>query len=226
MLEFKGNVVKQVTTQVTAFGRRSTDPWSEDQPIRSALFSEEQLARHAMSLADSHMVSRRAKPVVSLLQRMRDNASVLGECYLSLSQAAASGGPMSPASEWLIDNFHTLEENTRLAHRDLPRSYFSQLPKLGPGALAGHPRIFAIVWAYVAHTDSLFHPDQLARYISAYERRKALTLGELWAVPINLRILLIENARRQAQLLVAATRHRQQGDELADQLLGLQKEGS
>ena len=223
MLEFKGNVVKQVTTQVTAFGRRSTDPWSEDQPIRSALFSEEQLARHAMSLADSHMVSRRAKPVVSLLQRMRDNASVLGECYLSLSQAAASGGPMSPASEWLIDNFHTLEENTRLAHRDLPRSYFSQLPKLGPGALAGHPRIFAIVWAYVAHTDSLFHPDQLARYISAYERRKALTLGELWAVPINLRILLIENARRQAQLLVAATRHRQQGDELADQLLGLDR---
>ena len=65
MLEFKGNVVKQVTTQVTAFGRRSTDPWSEDQPIRSALFSEEQLARHAMSLADSHMVSRRTRPMVS-----------------------------------------------------------------------------------------------------------------------------------------------------------------
>lgn len=216
-------MVKQVPTQVTVTGRRSTDPWSDAQPIRSDLFSEEQLARHAMSLADSHMVSRRTRPMVSLLRRMRDNAIILGECYLSLSEAAANGGQISPASEWLIDNFHTLEENTRLARRDLPRGYFGQLPKLGPGALAGHPRIFAIVWAYVAHTDSFFHPDQLARYISAYERRKALTLGELWAVPINLRIMLIENARRQAQLLVTATRHRQQADQLADQLLGLDR---
>lgn len=204
--------------------RRSREPWTDGEPIRSALFSDEQLARHAISLADSHITTRRAAPVVSLLKRLQDNAEVLGECYLTLTQAAASGVTMSPAAEWLIDNFHILEQNTRTVRRDLPRSYFSQLPKLASGFLAGHPRIFAIMWAYVAHTDALFDPDQLARYISAYERRKALTLGELWAVAINLRILLIENARRQGELLVRATRHRQQADELADRLIGLDAE--
>ena len=109
----------------------------------------------------------------------------------------------------------------RQVRRDLPRSYFDELPKLGPGFLAGHPRIFAIIWAYVAHTDSLFKPEQLASYIKSYERRKALTLGELWAVAINLRILLIENARRQAELLDRATRDRRQADQLADRLLGI-----
>lgn len=204
-----------------ASGRRSHDPWTDEQPIRSALFSQEQLARHAMSLADSHLVSQRATPVVSLLRRLKENARVLGECYLRLSSAAASGAVISPASEWLIDNFHILEENTRQVRRDLPRSYFDELPKLGPGFLAGHPRIFAIMWAYVAHTDSLFKPEQLASYIKSYERRKALTLGELWAVAINLRILLIENARRQAELLDRATRDRRQADQLADRLLGI-----
>ena len=64
-----------------ASGRRSHDPWTDEQPIRSALFSQEQLARHAMSLADSHLVSQRATPVVSLLRRLKENARVLGECY-------------------------------------------------------------------------------------------------------------------------------------------------
>lgn len=77
------------------------------------------------------------------------------------------------------------------------------------------------MWAYVSHTDSHFDPDQLADYIRSYERRKALTLGELWAVAINLRILLIENARRAAVAVSGATRARQQADDLADRLLGL-----
>ncbi len=209
-------------TQVLAFGGRSRDPWLDDQPIRSPLFSDEQLARHAMSLADSQIVLERpGAPAIGLLRRLKDNARALGECYRDLSHAAAQGGPLSPASEWLVDNFHVLEENARQVRHDLPRSYFSQLPKLGPGFLVGHPRIFGIMWAYVAHTDSLFEPDQLARYVSAYEQRKALTLGELWAVAINLRILLIENARRQADQLVRATRDRRLADELADELLGL-----
>ena len=198
-----------------------SDPWRDVEPIRSDLFSDEQLARHAISLADSQIEVRRTDPVVSLLARVRANGTELAKCYAELSAAAADDIALSPAAEWLIDNYHTVEENTRQIRRDLPRSYFAQLPKLGPGFLAGHPRIFAIIWAYVAHTDSLLDPEQLARYVAAYQRRKALTLGELWAVAINLRILLIENVRRSSVRIARATHDRQAADELADRLLGL-----
>lgn len=115
------------------------------------------------------------------------------------------------------------EENTRLARRDLPRGYFSQLPKLGPGALAGHPQdLRHRVGLRRAHrrpaTPRPVGPLHLRlRTPQGTDPRR--TLGGAR----HLRILLIENARRQAQLLVAATRHRQQGDELADQLLGLDR---
>lgn len=101
------------STQGLVFGRRSDDPWSDESPIRATLFSAEQLARHAMSLADSQVVLKRARPVFSLLSRMKENARILGQAYRHLSGSAAAGVQLSPAAEWLIDNFHVLEENTR-----------------------------------------------------------------------------------------------------------------
>lgn len=76
------------------------------------------------------------------------------------------------------------------------------------------------MWGYVAHTDSLFDPDQLAEYIRAYETRKPLTLGELWAAAITLRLLLLENLRRIAEQVVSAANDRARADAIADTLLG------
>ncbi len=200
--------------------RRSRDPWGDLRPIRAEQFSDEMFTRHAVSLADSQVTVAHARPVVSLLRRLEQNDRALAEAYGYLMDGVRDGRPLTPASEWLVDNYHIIEENIREIREDLPPGYFRQLPKLGPGFLEGHPRVFGIMWAYVAHTDSTFDPAQLGRYIEAYEARKALTLGELWAVAIHLRILLVENARRVAAAQVEAARQRRAADEVADRLLG------
>ena len=71
-----------------------------------------------------------------------------------------------------------------------PPGYYRQLPKLAEGPFAGYPRVFGLAWAFVAHTDSHFDPDILRRFIAAYQRVQPLTIGELWAVAITLRIVL------------------------------------
>ncbi|SDB80027.1 cyclic beta-1,2-glucan synthetase [Raineyella antarctica] len=202
-------------------GRRSQAPWDDHRIIRAEVYSDELLNHHAVSLADAQVVVPTARPVVSLLKRMKDNHRALSESYRTVMAAIEAGETITPAAEWLVDNFHTLEEHIRQVRHDLPRSYFAELPKLGAGFLEGHPRIFGIMWAYVAHTDSLFDPDQLGVYIRSYESRKALTLGELWAVAINLRILLIENARRVAELVVHSGVGRRAADRVADLVLGV-----
>lgn len=167
------------------------------------------------------MVVPRTRPVVSLLSRMRENERVLAANYDAVMALVDADQPISPGAEWFVDNFHSIEKQVRMVRRDLPRSYFDQLPKLGPGFLEGHPRIFSIMWAYVAHTDSLLDQDQLARYIQAYDSREPLEIGELWAAAINLRVLLVENARRLSTQIVAADRERKLADEVADALLGI-----
>ena len=120
-----------------------------------------------------------------------------------------------------MDNFHVVEEQIREIRDDLPRGFYRQLPKLADGPLEGYPRVFGIAWAFVAHTDSHFDPQTLIRFVQAYQRVQPLTIGELWAVAITLRIVLVENLRRLAARIARSRAARQQADALADRLLGV-----
>jgi cyclic beta-1,2-glucan synthetase len=124
-----------------------------------------------------------------------------------------------PAAEWLLDNYHLVEAQIREIRDDLPVGYYRQLPKLAEGPFAGYPRVFGLAWAFVAHTDSHFDPAALRRFIAAYQRVQPLTIGELWAVAITLRIVLIENLRRLADQITVGRRARTDAQALANRLL-------
>jgi cyclic beta-1,2-glucan synthetase len=146
---------------------------------------------------------------------------VLLQAYRGLAQAIKDERSITPAAEWLVDNFHIVEEQLREIRDDLPKGYYSELPKLAEGHLEGYPRVLGVAWAYIAHTDSRFDPESLRRLVVAYQRVEPLTLGELWAIAISLRILLVENLRRLSEQIVRSRAARQRADELADSLLGL-----
>jgi cyclic beta-1,2-glucan glucanotransferase len=156
-----------------------------------------------------------------LLPRLVDNGRVLLASYRALAGAIREERAITPAAEWLVDNFHIVDDQLREIREDLPRGYYRELPKLATGFLEGYPRVFGIAWAFVAHTDSRFEPDPLRRFVRSYQNVQPLTIGELWAVPITLRILLVENLRRLAERIVRGRAARQEADALADRLLRL-----
>ena len=136
------------------------------------------------------------------------------------SKAINDGRPITPATEWLVDNYHLVEKQIHEIHSDLPPGYYRQLPKLAAGPFAGYPRVFGIAWAFVAHTDSRFDSEMLVRFVRAYQEVQPLTIGELWAVSITLRIVLVENLGRLARQITNSRAERQRADGLADRLLG------
>ena len=146
---------------------------------------------------------------------------MLVAAYRAIAEAIREERAITPAAEWLVDNFHAVEEQIRVIRDDLPPGYYRQLPKLADGPLQGYPRVFGIAWAFVAHTDSRFEPQLLCRFVRAYQKVQPLTIGELWAVAITLRIILVENLRRVAERIARGRGARQDADALADQLLGV-----
>ncbi|PYN56258.1 MAG: glycosyl transferase, partial [Candidatus Rokuibacteriota bacterium] len=155
------------------------------------------------------------------MPRVDDNGRVLREAYRAIAKAIREDRAITPAAEWLVDNFHIVDEQLREIRDDLPAGFYWQLPKLAEGPLAGYPRVYGIAWAFVAHTDSRFDPETLRRFVHAYQRVQPLTIGELWAVAITLRVVLVENLRRLAEAIVRGRAARQEADALADDLLGL-----
>ena len=192
-------------------------------PIRAELFSVERLEQHAESLAGAQRLSPRLRSGRLLTPRLYDNTKVLIETYRAIVRATFEHEQITPAAEWLLDNFHVVDEQIREIKNDLPPGYYRKLPKLVDGPLQGYPRVFGIAWALVAHTDSAFDFQKLTRFVEAYQRVQPLTIGELWAIAITLRITLVENLRRLAEQIVARLAAGQLADKLADRILGTDK---
>ncbi len=192
-----------------------------EDPIRAELFGIERFEQHAESLAAAQPVTTGPGSRRRLATRLRENGRILLELYRSIAVAIRDERAITPAAEWLVDNFHVVEEQIREIRADLPRAFYRQLPKLADGPLEGYPRVFGIAWAFVAHTDSRFDPQMLARFVQAYQRVQPLTIGELWAVAITLRIVLVENLRRAADRIASNRTARRHADALADRLLGV-----
>ncbi len=198
------------------FAGKPVNGWDDNQPVSEEIFGIERARQHARSLAASQKTTPKPIHVHSVIERLKDNASVLLSSYQDVSQAIAAGKPVTPAAEWLIDNYHQVEEQIAQTKADLPQGFYDQLPKLDGGYLAGHPRIFGLVWAHVAHTDSRFDPDLLTDFVNEYQTVEPLTIGELWAVAISLRLMLIENLRRLSLRITAARHSREAADSMAD----------
>ncbi|PCE25957.1 glycosyl transferase [Paraburkholderia acidicola] len=194
-------------------------PWTDTAPVREELFGVERLEQHAQSLAAAQPVTKKPPVVLSLHTRLNDNSAVLLAAYRASAAELESGRGVVPAAEWLLDNYHLVEEQIREIRDDLPHGYYRQLPKLATGPFAGYPRVFGLAWAFVAHTDSHLDPQILRRFIDAYQRVQPLTIGELWAVAITLRIVLIENLRRLTDQITVGRSARADADALTDRLL-------
>jgi cellobiose phosphorylase len=126
------------------------------------------------------------------------NERVLRASHDVVRQAAASGQRVALAAEWLLDNFYVIEQQIVLARRHLSPRFSRELPQLAEGPSAGFPRIYDMALEMISHVDGRVDAETITGFVAAYQGASALTLGELWAFPIMLRLALIENVRRVA----------------------------
>jgi cyclic beta-1,2-glucan synthetase len=187
-------------------------------PIRSEIFGQQRFAQHGHSLGETHRAARARPRSPTFYPRLRSNIEVLREAHAYIGVQAATGYDVSPAAEWLLDNFHLIEAQLTQIREGLPRRYFRELPMLVEESLAGLPRVYGVAWGFVAHTDGDFDEVLLAAYLGAYQETCELKLSELWALPTTLRVVLIENLRRLAERVACNKAAREAANICCDQL--------
>ncbi len=189
----------------------------EKAPIRSELFSLEQLESYAHTLANSHQLTSE-KSSEQLLKRLAENEEILLEVHNLLTASAKENKRITPAGEWLLDNFYLIEEQIYTGKKHLPKGYSKGLPQLAKGPAAGLPRVYDLAVELIAHSDGRVDLKSLYSFTSSYQQVSELKLGELWAIPIMLRLALIENLRRLAALIAKNRINKNLADYWADQM--------
>lgn len=181
--------------------RKPASAWpyaTGEEPLRAELLNAEQMEERGRELSLEHDARASRRTANPLLQRLGQNAEVIRGCCRLLADAIRDNHKVTPAGEWLLDNLYLIDEQIRTARRHLPRRYSWQLPVLDNGPSAGLPRVYDIALKAISHGDGRFDEESLRRFVAAYQENVSLTLGELWAIPIVLRLALVENLRRVA----------------------------
>jgi cyclic beta-1,2-glucan synthetase len=188
----------------------------ERSPIRSDFRTPEEIASLGRDLA----VAKKAQIIgfteLRFPQRLDENERAIISNHNAIAEASRGNQMVTPAAEWLLDHHHTIKETIRQVRRDLPLKFFRQLPSAPVNDTVRLPRMFALTWQYVAHTDSTFSPRSLTSIVEGFQEIDTLTIGEIWAIPAILRYVLIENLRRLSDRVETSRRMRTEANTFAD----------
>ena len=189
-------VIRYTPPQTSSFADNFANNEDCDQTLlRAELFSADQMDQHSKSLANSHVLGK-LNSQDKLLKRLDENEQILIKTCGTLTMSVKAKMRISPSGEWLLDNFYLIENQIRIAKKHLPKGYSRELPILAQGPSSGLPRVYDLALEVISHGDGRIDGETLNRFVEAYQTITPLMIGELWAIPIMLRLALIENLRR------------------------------
>ena len=194
-------------------------PNAKQKPFRREMLSKELLALRAKDLAQENQDKDTNVKGKRLKSRFKENYVVLNTVYFSLSDIAQHNGFLAAGADWLLDNYHVIDEQVREIRRDLPSGYYKALPKITHGEWKGYPRVYRIACDYLEHTDSHIQLDTLTEYINAFQEVSSFKLSELWAIPIMLRLAVVENIRRLSESILSISSQRQESEDLFERII-------
>ncbi|WP_088189035.1 glucoamylase family protein [Desulfosporosinus sp. FKA] len=185
----------------------------KEEPYKDIALHGEDLLKHAEEIARFTANQSAHHPKRTLLPRVRQNIKFLERAYHEITDYAARTKDSIPATEWLLDNYYSLRGLKEEIPKSIPLKFERQLPRISSGDFMGYPRVYALLVELIEHTDSQLQRDTLKAFINAYQVQVPLTSGELWAIPTMLRIVILENIRRLAELIIFTQTERERADQ-------------
>jgi hypothetical protein len=192
---------------------------TKDKPYKDIVLNREDLLSHAEEIARLHAHQETSLPKRTLLPRVKQNIKFLEQAYRDIVDYSTRTQEVLPATEWLLDNFYSLKDLREEIQKNLPYKFERQLPRNASGDFQGYPRIYGLLVELIEHTDSQLQSDTLKAFINTYQVQVPLSSGELWAIPIMLRIVLLENIRRLTEQILFTQAEREAADQWVMPLL-------
>src|SRR6266540_749179 len=110
-------------------------------------------------------------------------------CYEYFDETTQAQVSTSQTAEWMLDNFYVVEQAIRQVEEDLPRAYYQRLPK----TQADWARIYIIALANTQRESTRLDIEQIKSFLQFFQEVTPLTTGELWALPLMLRLAVLES---------------------------------
>ncbi|MBU3189325.1 cyclic beta 1-2 glucan synthetase [Clostridium bowmanii] len=187
--------------------------------------NREDLEKHASEIARhySDIVNTNCKK--KLISNLDISYEKILKGYDNIDKAGKNKREVLPAAEWLLDNVYLVEKEYKSIKYNMPQTYYNDLPVISKGVMKGYPRVYHIAIEIVSHTDGRMDENIIANFIKSYQKNALLNSGELWAIPIMLRIALIQNISKITEKIVKAEQDKKQAELVGEHIIDAFNEG-
>lgn len=144
----------------------------------------------AKKLAINHNVIKNSNKKTYPLNSLKEDYEIISKAFDILTESVSKNVSIQPSGEWLLDNFYIIEEQYNSILNDLKLKEYTKLP-----SVEGESRIFLIAKELINFTDGNITEDIIENFINAYSSKRALTMDEIWKLPLMLKIALIKHIR-------------------------------
>ncbi len=212
----RDSIVSEIS--ISAVHPQRNFPPAPDLPKLTAL-PLPQIRAHAARLSKEHHIDLKGGPSRVLLDQLEHARQTIHAICGDLTESVRLEQSMGPIAEWILDNEYLIESHGRDVLINLPKSFYRELPTLTVDPDRGTPRVYSLAKELVGHSDARLDQDNILAFLSAYQEAECLTIGELWALPLMLRIALIQRVEQLARQAWREMRDRELADFWANRLL-------
>lgn len=187
--------------------------------IQEITSKKDDLEKCASNISEVHGNTEAKNSRRKLIKSLDKSYNVILKAYEYIDRDVRNKKEIVPGAEWLLDNLYFIEKEYKDIKQNIPYSYYKNLPTVSRGIFKGYPRIYHIALEIVAHTDGKVDESSIERFINIYQKNNVLTVGELWAMPIMIKIALIQNISKTVEKMVFAQREKSRAERIANRII-------
>lgn len=174
-------------------------PDQDMDPTQESIYTEMEgepsnhLTQLAWKLATGHATTLDTDPGTYLVRYLESLESASKSVYIYFREVDEDILAISHAAEWMLDNYYIIQRTLRQIRQDLPFGFYQKLPKLQSGPFEGFPTVFELSVRLIESEDANLNIPDLKLFLTSYQSKRSLTMGELWSLPSMLRFVLLSS---------------------------------
>ena len=179
----------------------------------------------AEEISKLYTVSKKTNSRKKLMQNLDTSYNSFLNNYKFISSQLETKRDVLSAAQWLLDNLYLIEKEYKDVKHNMPKSYYENMPVIDKGLMRGYPRIYSIALEMVSYSSGIIDEQLIDHFIIGYQKHNLLSTGEIWALPIMLRIALLQYVSSISDSIVAAQKEKNTGESIADSLIDAYADG-
>lgn len=187
--------------------------------IKGTILDNYQLENYMEKVAINHEIKNSSEKTTYPIPRLKDNFKYIEKTYELLNNHVKIGIDIHPAGEWLLDNFYIIEETYKTVITEMNLKKYRQFPGITSGIYKGYSRIYVLASEIVAYTDNRINDEILNLAINAYQKKKLLSMEEIWNLWIFLEISIIENIRNICEKIYSSGMQKYKVENIIERLV-------